>query len=117
MSRHYLTKKEREHTVYAIRRHDDRLTVEPIQYGDLCREYAAEAPTPQGVEPIHHLRGTQLWTWGATGNDPRLLDDHDTQEEAEDALYKAWEAEMEVDDAAADWYCDHADADITSPPS
>jgi len=48
--------------------------------------YIDETTTPAGVAPRFHVRGTELWTWGKNGNNPRCVNKYDSAEEAEDAL-------------------------------
>lgn len=42
--------------------------------------------SPRGVEPIIHRRGREIWTWGLDGQFPRMLDEFDTEDEAQSRL-------------------------------
>lgn len=48
--------------------------------------YIDYTTTPKGVLPRYHVRGTELWTWGVGGNNPRMIRDFDTEAEAQEAL-------------------------------
>lgn len=54
---------------------------------ELALEHADTTTTPEGVKPRMHIRNaTQLWTWGAGGNNPSLVYEFQTAEEAEHGL-------------------------------
>lgn len=53
---------------------------------NLMDRFVDETTTPQGVGARYHLRGTQLWTWGFNGNSPELISEHETEQEAQEAL-------------------------------
>lgn len=61
--------------------------IEQITLRELCLEFADETTTPNGINKRFHLReGVELWTWGAGGNNPALVETFDSEEEADHAL-------------------------------
>lgn len=73
--------------------YDDTLSMDQIVYlveGDSITEtrirdisgYIDETTTPHGVGPRVHVRGAELWSWGASGNRAEKLADFASEAEA-----------------------------------
>jgi hypothetical protein len=53
---------------------------------DLPGRYFDETATPEGLGQRLHLRGCELWAWGANGGQPKKLETFETETEAKIAL-------------------------------
>ena len=62
---------------------DGKIIEGPIRSFD---GYIDDTSTPHGVAPRYHVRGTELWTWGFGGNNPRMIRAYDTEAAAIEAL-------------------------------
>jgi len=62
---------------------------------DLCLEHAEETTTPHGIGKTYHTRGNELWTWGYCGNNPKIVETFDSDEEAEHAAMLSYLFDME----------------------
>lgn len=72
----------------------DNLGIISGTLADMCRRYADETTTPEGIAPRMHIRGTELWTWGVSGNNPALVATFKTDEEAKHALLLCWRMDL-----------------------
>lgn len=82
-------KEDFSRTVFYI----DGAEIKTGNLGDLCRAHSDEIPTPDGIGPRMHLRGCELWRWDAGGN-ARLVAAFETDEEAKNALFLCWRADL-----------------------
>lgn len=84
--------------------------VEAHDYRNMISENVDETTTPMGVAPRFHIRENEkdnsfeLWTWGASGNNPRLVWSFETKEEAEIALFQTFERDFHNNDNAPSIY-------------
>ena len=76
---------------------------------DLIEEYSAickdETVSPDGVEPRLHIREeTEVWSWGSTGQNPELVEECETEDEAEEYLWKCWVNFLNTKDKAPNYW-------------
>lgn len=90
---------------------NDDQEIEEHNYGSLCRECADETCSPRGAEPRFHVRGNELWTWGPGGQNPVLVEEFETEAEAEHALLISFEYDLHNTDDAPIVFYTRADAE------
>lgn len=88
---------------------NEDVEVEKTTLRELCQEKAEITTTPKGVLPSFHVRGSELWTWGANGNSPYLIMAFDNEDEAEHALLLSFKHDL--DTSFVDYYESQADAE------
>lgn len=84
--------------------------VEGREEAELHQEYADETTTPNGVGTRYHVRGCELWTWGAGGNFPHLVEAFDSEAEAEQALQDSFRFDFDRHPNAPTTYATEAAA-------
>lgn len=66
--------------------------IEKLTYSEYLRQFGGdETTTPNGVAPRHHVRGKKLCTWGARGNNFKVVQKFETKKEAKKELLLIWE--------------------------
>jgi len=108
--------------------------IEEVDLRHMITEYGRDCTTtPDGVAPcefvthnketgkfelwswfVTHNKETgkfELWSWGFSGNNPYLLSTHDTEYEADMALYDCWKYNLERNDNAPAYCFDRDEAE------
>lgn len=92
--------------------------IEEVDLRHMITEYGRDCTTtPDGVAPcefVTHNKETgkfELWSWGFNGNNPYLLSTHDTEYEADMALYDCWKYNLERNDNAPAYCFDRDEAE------
>jgi hypothetical protein len=85
---------------------------------DFIMESMDKTTSPRGVESRLHIKESedkyQVWTWGLAGNNPQLIEEFDTLEEAEESIFqKIYQFDFMADDQRDTQYFIHRkDAEI-----
>ena len=80
----------------------------PCSLGDLCAEWAETVPTPEGVRPVIHARGRELWSW-RDGQHPILVETFGSPAAARHAAMLAWLHDL--DQRGPEYYWSRAESE------
>jgi len=115
-----------EAKVYYVDYEEDEVVEATL--AELIGEYADMTTSPCGVEPRLHMRnngerdhyilsriesdeGWEVWTWGHAGNNPEMVREFETKEEAEHALKLFGKYDLDNNCNAPCYYFDKDSAD------
>ena len=79
-----------DQTVYIV---DDKNQVTSYRREELYEAFTHHVNTAYGIEPMIHLRGNELWSWGENGMKPEMLVEFSNYYTARRGLLRAREIE------------------------